>query len=193
MPQEEAGLDIDYDAELARMQGAVAGVAVLPPPPADQGEPAGPVSGEIVTDHRTVEFMGRRFRIADRIGLMPLLKFATYADVATDDPKALAAMYQMLRDCIYPGVPGCGECEDCEAGNDRACTDYERGDWQAFEDHAIETKAEADDLVAVISKVIELIAGRPTKQPSPSSPGQRGISAGSTARSSGRRAKGSKR
>lgn len=192
MPQEEAGLDIDYDAELAQIQGSVAGVAVLPP--AEQEPPPGdPVDGEVVTDHRTVEFMGRRFRIADKIGLMPLLKFATYADVATDDPKALAAMYQMLRDCIYPGEPGCGECEDCEAGNDRACAEYVRGDWQAFEDHAIDTKAEADDLVTVISKVIELISGRPTKQPSPSSSGRRSISAGSTGRSSARRGKGSRR
>jgi hypothetical protein len=55
------------------------------------------------------------------------------------------------------------------------------------------TKAEADDLFDVITDVVEVLAGRPTKQSAGSSPGQRRISGGSTARSSGRRARGSKR
>lgn len=217
MPLEEAGLDIDYDQELAQIQGAVAGVAPVP----DFTDSSDPVSGEIVTAQRTVEFMGERFRIADKIGLMPLLKFAAFADVTTSDPRALGAMYAMLRDCIYPGEPGCGECGHCapprcgecqacerasgiddesawpdclvNAPDEMACADYDPGDWLKFENHAMETRADADDLLDVISKVMEMVAGRPTQPPAVSSPGQRSTSRGSTGRSSGRRGRGSRR
>lgn len=183
---EEAGLDIDFDAELAGIQGAVAGVE--PPPPTEIV-----VADKIVTSERTVELAGRRFRIAEKIGLMPLLKFSAFADVNVQDPRALGALYSMLKDCIHPGSPGCGECEDCKAGSAQACPEFDAGDWRAFEDHACESKAGADDLMDVVTKVIEMVAGRPTEQPSRSSPGQPGSRAGSTARSSARRRAGSRR
>lgn len=211
---EEAGLDIDFDQELAAIQGHAAGVA-----------PPGPVSvvvaeGQVVTSERTVEFMGERFRLADRIGLMPLLKFSAHADTSTGDPGALAAMYAMLRDCIHPGTPGCGECGYCapqrcgecrgcqrvadgadenvslclaNPPDETRCKDWDPGDWSRFERHAIDTKAEADDLLDVITEAIELISGRPTGQPSSSSPGRRAIRAGSTGRSSSRARRGSRR
>ncbi len=210
--REEAALDIDFDDELAAIQGTVMGVA--PPPPEAEVE----VEGTVIISDRTLEFMGRRFRIADKIGLMPMLKFSAHSDMTTSDPGALSAMYSMLKDCIHPGHPGCGECEACdpercgECGNcartaagesDRPClkytpepsrcAEYDPGDWKAFENHAIDTKAEADDLLDVITKAIELIAGRPTEAPSSSLPGRRAISRGSTARSSARRGKGSRR
>jgi hypothetical protein len=183
---EEAGLDIDFDDELARIQGSVAGVEA---PPVTEVV----VADKIVTTDRTVEFMGKRFRIADKIGLMPLLKFSAFADVAVQDPRALGALYAMLRDCIHPGSPGCGKCADCKSGADQACAEYDPGDWHVFEDHAMETKADADELMDVVTKVIGMVAGRPTQQPSPSSPGRPGSRAGSTARSSARRARGSRR
>lgn len=193
---QDAGLDIDYDdpavmdRELARIQAQGAGL------PQDGQDTPAVIAGAVVKDERTVEFMGREFRIADKIGAMPLLKFSMYADMATSDPKALAAMYAMLRDCIHPGDPGCGKdsCPACAAGNGKSCPDRaDKGDWQAFEDHAMETRADADDLLDVITRTMELLSGRPTGQPSASSAGRPGISAGSTARSSSRRAKGSRR
>jgi hypothetical protein len=141
----------------------------------------------------TVEFLDRQFRIADKIGLMPLLKFSAYADVATNDPRALGAMYALLRDCIHQGSPGCGQCADCKNGAEQACSEFDRGDWGAFEDHAMVTKASAEDLFDVISRVMELIAGRPTAPSGSSSAGPRRTSARQTAGSSSRRAKGSRR
>jgi hypothetical protein len=157
---EDAGLDIDFDKELAGIQGVAAGVI---PGTAVDVTPAngnGNGNGKPV---QTVELKGRQFRIADEIGLMPLLKFSAFADVAVNDPRALGAMYALLRDCIHPGSPGCGECEDCQNGSELACEHYDRGDWAAFEDHAM------------------------------ISPGPRRTSGGSTASSSSRRVKGSKR
>jgi hypothetical protein len=212
---EEAGLDIDFDKELARIQGTVAGI----------DHPAARVievaAGKVVTSDRTVELLGRHFRIADKIGLMPLLKFSAFSDVNVQDPRALGALYAMLRDCIHPGTPACGTCSFCAPprcgecgscqmaaggeGSDedlpcvrnrpdpKGCKDYDPGDWHAFEDWACEAKAEADDLMDVVTRTIELIAGRPTQPPSGSSPSPRGTRAASTARSSARRGKGSRR
>lgn len=220
---EEAGLDIDYDAELAKIQGAVSGTEPLPDPRELAERAAAVISGTVVDDRRTVTFMDEKFRIADKIGAMPLLKFSMYADLSVQDPKALAAMYAMLRDCIYPGTPGCGECEactparcgECTACNiaagmedvpeddrpeckvnvpdETACKDYDPGDWGKFESHAMITRAGAEDLMDVITDTMELMAGRPTKPSSGSSPGPRRISAGSTARSSRRQGRGSRR
>ena len=184
---EDAKLDIDFDQELAAIQGQVAGV------PRPGPEPVEVVAGTVVTSERTVEFLGERFRIAGKIGLMPLLKFSAYADMSTSDPGAMAAMYSMIRDCIHSGEPGCGKCEACKADDERSCKDFDPGDWHRFEQHAIDTKADAEELLDVIAKTVELISGRPTEQPSPSSGGRRSTRDGSTARSSARRARGSKR
>jgi hypothetical protein len=158
---QDAGLDIDFDRELAGIQGQVAGVEPLPAEPV--------VVNGTVQSAPFITLLGKRFRIADKVGLMPLLKFAAFSDMSTNDSRALGAMYAMLRDCIHPD------------------------DWRAFEDHATDTKADADDLLDVITKAIEAIAARPTKPSPVSSAGRRGISGGSTASSSSRRAKASKR
>jgi hypothetical protein len=211
---EDAGFDIDFDTELAAIQGHVAGV------PQPEPRQVQVVAGTIVTSERTVEFMGERFRVADKIGLMPLLKFSAHADMSTADPGAMAAMYSMIKDCIHPGTPGCGTCEKCapercgecracqraedgadpdaspctvNAPDERSCQDFDPGDWSRFEHHAIDTKADAEELLDVIAATVELISGRPTEQPSPSSGGRRNTRDNSMARSSARRAKGSKR
>jgi len=171
------------DRELALVQAQAA--------KADGAEIEGTVTEP--DDGSTVEFMGERFRIADKVGLMPLLKFASASSMSTDDPRALAAVYEMLQDCIHPGTPGCGSCAACKDDREADCKSYDAGDWLAFERHATETKADADDLLDVITKVMAVISGRPTRQPSGSSAGRRVTARGSTANSSGRRGKGSRR
>lgn len=181
----EAGIDIDMDSELATIQGIAAGV---------QPEIIREVRPTAITPvTRSVELKGKRFRIADKIGAMPLLKFSMFADLDIQDARAMAAMYTLLRDCIHSGAPACGDCDMCKKGSERACAAYDTGDWAAFEEHAMVTKADADDLMDVVTKVMELIAGRPTEQPATSSSGQHTTSAPSTGSSSGKRAKGSRR
>lgn len=141
----------------------------------------------------SVEFMGRRFRVADKIGLMPLLKFSSASSMSTADPRALAAIYEMLRDSIHQGSPGCGSCEHCKTGNEGRCASFDPGDWQDFEEHATTTKADAEELFDVINKVMEIIAGRPTKQSGGSSNGRARTRGASTGNSSGRRARASRR
>lgn len=92
--------------------------------------------------------IGRHFRIADRVGLMPLLKFAHAAGSgATEDSmEGMAAMYAMIKDCIHPD------------------------DFGAFERFAIDARAEGEDLMAVVEQTMEAVSARPTAQPSGSSP-----------------------
>lgn len=219
MPQPEADYEIDFDEDekraLRELQADQArrDRTRTPPPAAEVISPADDrelavvqgrasvagggeltvTEGVIADDHNTIEFMGRKFRVAEKVGLMPLLKYASAADMSTDDPRALAAIYAMIRDCIHQGAPGCGECADCEAGQDTRCKAYDKGDWADFEDHAIATKADAEELLPVISQVTEIIAGRPTKPPAGSSTGRRATRGSSTGSSSARRGGGSKR
>ncbi len=198
MPDTEADYSIDWDDDPLP--------PLTPPPPprspdrelavvqsqAARAEGA-KVSEGVVTDSDKVELLGKHFRIAEKIGLMPLLKFASASDMSTEDPRALSAVYSMLKDCIFEGTPGCGECEHCKAGNETSCKSYDKGDWGAFENHAMDTKADADQLLSVITQVMEVISGRPTNQPAGSSAGRRATRRTSTGNSSGGRGRASKR
>ena len=105
----------------------------------------GKVNGKL---DRRVTFMGKKFRIANKVGLMPLMEFAYFANSGADtaDMGSLVAIYEMLKDCI---------ADDAE--------------WEAFTKHAKEMKADAEDLMPVVQQTIELLTARPTRQDSDSS------------------------
>jgi hypothetical protein len=98
----------------------------------------------------TVEFAGRTFRVADKVGLMPLMRFAHIARQGVDasDMDGLAAIYDLLRSAIADE------------------------DWRAFEDHATDVRADGDELLAIATEAIQVVAARPTVEPSDSSDGQ---------------------
>lgn len=110
----------------------------------------------------TVECLGGHYRVAERIGLMPLLKFAHTAslDVDSNDMEGLVAIYDMLRDCLH---------ED---------------DWPRFERDMTIKKAEADDMMPVVQQAIEIINARPTQPRSVSSTGPQPTGLSSTGTSS---------
>jgi hypothetical protein len=112
----------------------------------------------VVADVDTVEFCGETFRMSDRIGLMPLMKFAYASSKGIDsaDMDGLAAMYVMVRDCID--------------GPD---------EWDRFERLAMDSKADDVAIFAVVQQCIEKISARPTRRPKDSSTGPRRISGNS--------------
>lgn len=87
--------------------------------------------------------------MAERVGLMPLMRFAHLASsgVDSEDMEALAAMYDLLEQCI---------ADD---------------DWPRFQRAATKSRADGEMLMAVVQKAIEAIGERPTGQPSDSSDG----------------------
>jgi hypothetical protein len=97
----------------------------------------------------SVEFGGETFTTADRIGLMPLMRFAKVAKAGVDSAsmEGLAAMYDMLEQCIAPQ------------------------DWPRFVEAANRTHADGDELMAVVARVFEVLTERPTSRPSDSSDG----------------------
>lgn len=134
--------------------------------PADQAEAdalelQGMSEGVVVTGE-TVECMGGFYLIGDKVGLMPLMRFASAskAGVDSNDMEGLSAMYDMLHDCIHPT------------------------DWDRFVREMTEKRAEGDDLMPVVGRVIEMLTARPTKRASASSPGPQPTTGPSTAGSS---------
>lgn len=109
-----------------------------------------------------VSFAGESFTIADRIGLMPLMRFAKVAQSGVDSRElaGLAAMYDLIEQCIA------------------------EQDWPRFEKAADRTRADADELMQVVQDVMALVAARPTERPSDSSDGPPATATNSTVASS---------
>lgn len=164
----------DQDAQLAKVQlahtdpealaaprdGAIEGKAVRRAAPREQEEAEDRSSwrGE-VTLRKEV------FRVADEIGAMPLLIWASVAEMTTADNRAMAAIYSMLKDCVHAEH------------------------WARFQMHAIDTKAKTEELLDVVTTALELLAANPTGSSSPASGGSQRTSGGSRASSSSRRAR----
>lgn len=104
---------------------------------------------EAAPERETVTFMGEEFAIADKIGLMPLMRFAKAAQSGLDsaDMEGLAAMYDLLEQCI---------ADD---------------EWKRFDNHATKTRANDEELMQVIKDVTAQLSARPTSRPSASSGG----------------------
>jgi hypothetical protein len=110
----------------------------------------------------TVEFHGETYRIADKIGLMPLMRFAKTAQEGVDsnDMDGLVAMYDLMEQCLIDE------------------------DWAKFTTAATKHRADGEELMAVVKQAIETMAERPTQRSSDSSDGPPSISGNSTADSS---------
>ena len=142
------------------------------------------------TPGETVSLAGRHFRVADKVGLMPLLKFSHAAGKSTNDSSSFVALYQILQDIIRGPDATCGTCKGClEAENEPTaldCLKADPGDWEEFVDWAIECKADSEELLDVVSEAFVIITARPTTQPSDSSRTSRRTSRKSTGGSSAR-------
>jgi hypothetical protein len=100
-----------------------------------------------------IEFLGRGFTVAAKIGLMPLLRFAKAAKSGLDssDVEGMAAMHDLLQQCIVDE------------------------EWAVFEQHATTQRADDEDLMDFIKRVMAVLSQRPTKRPSDSSTGPQNV------------------
>lgn len=135
------------------------------------------LSEGVVDDPDRIEFLGERFRLAEAIGLMPLMAFAATSKQGAnaDDMAGLAAMYQLIRDTVDqtrpPTIdPATGEQKIDAAGEPEWDGPSE---WMRFEQHAIDAKADGEDLMDFIGRAMSVVAARPRKPRSGSSPGSR--------------------
>jgi hypothetical protein len=128
----------------------------------------------VFDDSNSIEFKGKRFGLAESIGLMPLLKFAFAAKqgLTSDDMEGLAAMYLLIRGCVDQRRPQEVDPETGEPVADEAGAPVYSGpsQWDLFEQHAIDTNADGDDLSVMINQAVQVVSARPTRRPGGSSP-----------------------
>lgn len=111
-----------------------------------------------------IQFEGESFELASKVGLMPMMRFAHLAQKGLDsnDMEGLAAIYDLLRAVIADDA------------------------WGRFQEHAVATRADGDDLLAVVSQAVATISERPTNRPADSSDGPTTTSPSSAGGSSSR-------
>lgn len=132
----------------------------------------------VVIDADHIEFFGEKFRLADSIGMMPLLRFANASKNGLDseDMEGMAAMYAMIRDVIHrPALfeaDGTTRILDPLTGKPA----YDEHEWNRFVETATDSKAEGEDIMGFINQAMPVIAARPRKRPGDSSPSQPQIS-----------------
>lgn len=132
---------------------------VITMPTDGDGQPAAPSYPYQITP----DGPRRTFRLAQTVGLMPLMRFANAAKSGgnTDDLEGMAALYTMIQDCVDPA------------------------DWGDFQAYATVIKAQDEELLDFVSAAMEVISARPRQR--------RGSSSATAPRTSGKSKAGSSR
>jgi hypothetical protein len=106
----------------------------------------------------SLDFLGESFEIVDRVGVMPMLRFAKAAKsgLQAESMDGLAAIYDVVEQCLEPT------------------------DWQRFETFCDQKRVDTEQLLEFVAKVMERVSERPTQRQSNSSDGQPTIVANST-------------
>jgi hypothetical protein len=76
-------------------------------------------------EDRSFEFCGEQFRFADKFAHFAIMRLQRFADTA--DPRAMAAVYDVLETSIHPD------------------------DWMRFQDVAVASRADDDELAEVLA------------------------------------------
>jgi len=95
----------------------------------------------------TVKLGDREFRLAEDVGIMPLMEWAAASDVDVASADGLRAVYYVLQDAVH---------ED---------------DWAEFRKYSRENKIAAGELLDFANSALEALAGRPTEDATGSSDG----------------------
>lgn len=97
----------------------------------------------------TLEWMGETFTVAEKVGWMPVARFAKIASAGVDSESldGLVAIYDMLENCL-----------DAES-------------WARFQAHATAIRASGDDCMRLVQLTTQAVTARPTLRSSDSSDG----------------------
>lgn len=119
---------------------------------------------DVDLDENEVLFFGEKLRMADKIGRMPVLRYAKLASRGVDSssPEGLVVMYDLLKACIHSE------------------------DWDRFNDLADENAADDIRLWELLGDITAKHTARPTLRSSDSSDGPSDIAPSSTSTPAGR-------
>lgn len=115
-------------------------------------------------DENSIEFLDKRFRLAERIGLMPMLAFAAASKKGLDsaDMDGLAAMFALIRDCIDQSREQAVDADGKPVFDDDGSPRYEGpSQWMLFEQHCYDKQATGEELMEFIGKAMSAVAARP--------------------------------
>lgn len=118
----------------------------------------------------TVEFRGETYRIADKIGLAPLMRFGKLARSGADsgDMAALAVMYDVIDQCFASTCDACGSWDQqalFTRDKDEACCPERSpstAEFDRFMDTATTERWDHEEILEVVGKVMEALSERPT-------------------------------
>lgn len=118
----------------------------------------------IVEEFDTIEFCGQKFRLAERVSMMPLLAFANASKrgLDSDDMEGLAAMYSMIRSVIHrpPLFDEHGQRQVDESGKPLR----DESEWRRFESLAEDEMVEGEDIMTVVNQAITVMSARPRQR-----------------------------
>jgi hypothetical protein len=120
-----------------------------------------------------VAFLGEKFRLADRVGIMPLLAFANASKkgLDSDDMEGLAAMYSLIRSVIHR--PPLRDEHGQRVVDENGKPLHDESEWARFEQLADDELAEGDDIMVFVNQAMEVMSARPRKPREISSGGSR--------------------
>lgn len=123
----------------------------------------------IVDQFDYVEFFGEKFKLAERVGMMPLIAFGNAAKqgLDSDDFEGMAAMYRLIRSVIHrPAlIDNHGQRVVDESGR----TVRDETEWNRFQELAEDELAEGEDIMGFVNKAMEVMSARPSRRPGISS------------------------
>ncbi len=134
--------------------------------------------GVVHSDGDFVTFLGERFRLAERVSMMPMLAYANASNEGadSDDMKGLAAMYSLIRSVVHrpPLIDEHGVRQTDPETGERL---YDESEWQRFSRLAEDELADGEDLMGFVGDAMEILSARPRKRREVSSAGSPPISA----------------
>ncbi len=131
------------------------------------------VEGVPLSEGDFVEFLGEKFRLADRVGIMPLVHFgfASKKGLDSDDMEGLAAMYSLIRSVIHR--PPLMDDNGNQVRDENGKRLRDESEWYRFTEHAEDELADGEDVMGFVNKAMEIMSARPRKPREDSSPSSR--------------------
>lgn len=143
--------------------------AVEPPEDTTQTVQSAVEGAPVLDETNSIEFLGERFKLAEKVGGMALFAFANASKkgLDSDDMEGLAAMYRMIRSIIHrpPLYDENGQPQRDASG--RRLLD--EAEWQRFEEFAEDMGADGEQLMKLVGDAMGVISARPPSRPAVSS------------------------
>jgi hypothetical protein len=131
-----------------------------------------------------LEFYGEKFRLADKVGLAPMIRFGAAANrgLDSDDMEGMAAMHSLIRSVIHrPPLLDDNGRQQVDVNGKKLRDEKE---WGRFLDLAEDELADGEEIMDFVNRAMEIMAARPTKPRELSSGGSRTTSESSRVGSS---------